>query len=388
MSEYVTRRLGDIVELLDNKRVPLNEEQRSTMFGNIPYYGANGVQGYINKALFDEPLILMAEDGGYFDEFVERPIAYKIDGPAWVNNHAHVLKATSAIHQDFLFYALQHKDIRQFIKGGTRAKLNAGDLKDILIKIPVSMEEQAGIAEVLSALDEQIEATVACIQKKKLAKVGLSDFLLSGGNLETQPLSHYIAGLESGVSVNADDRVKQGNEGGVLKTSCVLGGKFIPSEHKAIWTRDMARAKLNPAAGSIIVSRMNTPELVGESGYVENDDSELFLPDRLWQTVKNYAVQSDFRWLSQVLQWGPVRKAIKDQAMGTSNSMKNISKGAFLSTPIPAVPFERQVVAAEILGAADSEIEQLTQEVEKLRLQKQGLMRDLLTGAVRLTGVN
>jgi type I restriction enzyme S subunit len=138
MSEWGEISLGEGCEILDSLRVPLNADERDNIKGDVPYYGANGLQGYINKAIFDEPLILLAEDGGYFDEYETRPIAYRISGPSWVNNHAHILrvKKDGELDQDFTFYCLQHKNITPFIKGGTRAKLNQSELRGIVVPKP------------------------------------------------------------------------------------------------------------------------------------------------------------------------------------------------------------------------------------------------------------
>ena len=102
-------------EILDSKRIPVNGEDREKRIGDIPYYGANGPQGYIDDYIFNEPLILIAEDGGCFDEFATRPIAYRVKGKSWVNNHAHVLRAKERFCQDAIFYNLEHKDIQSFI---------------------------------------------------------------------------------------------------------------------------------------------------------------------------------------------------------------------------------------------------------------------------------
>ncbi len=175
-------KLGDCCDILDSMRVPLNSEQRDTMKGDIPYYGANGLQGYIDKFIFDEPLILLAEDGGYFDEYETRPIAYRISGKSWVNNHAHILRAISgnSFCQDYIFYCLEHKNINPFIKGGTRAKLNQSELREILI--PKAPEpQQRRIAEILSTLDETIEHTEALIAKTHQVKAGLMHDLFTRG---------------------------------------------------------------------------------------------------------------------------------------------------------------------------------------------------------------
>ena len=75
-------RLGDVAEVLDSRRIPLNADARATMVGEYPYYGANGVVDYIDRWIFDETedLILLAEDGGHFEEFVTRPIAISSHG--------------------------------------------------------------------------------------------------------------------------------------------------------------------------------------------------------------------------------------------------------------------------------------------------------------------
>jgi type I restriction enzyme S subunit len=116
-------------EILDCKRVPINTEDREKRIGEIPYYGANGLQGYIDGFIFDEPLILIAEDGGCFDEFASRPIAYRIDGKSWVNNHAHVLRAKKEFCQDAIFYNLENKDIQAFIVGVTLTKHNKSAIR-------------------------------------------------------------------------------------------------------------------------------------------------------------------------------------------------------------------------------------------------------------------
>ncbi len=118
-------RLDKAFDVLDKRRKPLNKEQRAKMQGEIPYYGANGVVDHVAEWLFDQPLVLMAEDGGYFDEYATRHIAYLVDGKCWVNNHAHVLAARSGFSREWLFYNLVHRDIRPYINSGTRTKLGA-----------------------------------------------------------------------------------------------------------------------------------------------------------------------------------------------------------------------------------------------------------------------
>jgi len=181
LDKWTLTTIEQCCEILDSKRIPINTEDRKKRIGDIPYYGANGLQGYIDDFIFNEPLILIAEDGGRFDEYATHPIAYRINGKSWVNNHAHVLRAKRGFCQDAIFYNLEHKDIRSFIVGGTRTKLNQSALRKIKIFLPTSKLEQAKIAEILSTIDFTIEQTEALIAKQQRIKTGLIQDLLTRG---------------------------------------------------------------------------------------------------------------------------------------------------------------------------------------------------------------
>ena len=170
--DWEEEKLGDVSDCLDNRRQPLNGAERNQMKGDIPYYGANGIVDYVNDYIFDEELVLLAEDGGNFNDFSSKPIAQKISGKAWVNNHAHILKAKNIIATDFLFYSLVHKDIRRYIVGGSRAKLNKSDLLSIKTILP-PLEEQTKIANFLSSIDNKIEQVGKQLVESKQFKKAL-----------------------------------------------------------------------------------------------------------------------------------------------------------------------------------------------------------------------
>lgn len=178
--EWETRTLGEIVDCLDHLRIPLNETQRKKMQGDIPYCGANGVLDYVNDYVIDDDIILIAEDGGYFDEYTTRPIAYRMSGKCWVNNHAHILKAKEGINQDFVFFSLVHKNILPYLSGGTRAKLNKFEMYKIEIILPKDENEQTAIANILNDMDAEIQALEQRRAKTRLLKQGMMQELLTG----------------------------------------------------------------------------------------------------------------------------------------------------------------------------------------------------------------
>jgi type I restriction enzyme S subunit len=152
--EYVG--LLDIADSLDSRRVPVNRKERDQRLGGVPYYGATGQVGWIDRPLFDEELCLLGEDGAPFLDR-SKSKAYLIDGPSWVNNHAHVLRALSGITSNrFLKYALDQVDYTPFVNGTTRLKLTKGAMGRIGIPLPPLAEQQrivAAIEEQFSRLD-------------------------------------------------------------------------------------------------------------------------------------------------------------------------------------------------------------------------------------------
>ena len=177
---WETKRLEHIVDCLDHVRIPLNETQRANMLGLYPYCGANGVLDYVNDFVLDDDVILIAEDGGYFDEYTHRPIAYRMSGKIWVNNHAHILKAKSGYSQGFLYFSLVHKNILPYLASGTRAKLNKSEMNKIEIYLPLHYAEQEAIAAILSDMDAEIAVLERRRDKTRAVKQGMMQQLLTG----------------------------------------------------------------------------------------------------------------------------------------------------------------------------------------------------------------
>ena len=178
--EWAKKNLEEIALILDHCRIPVKESVRQAMEGNIPYCGANGVLGFVNDYTIDDDIILVAEDGGYFEEFATRPIAYRMRGKCWVNNHAHILKAKVGIDQDYLFQALVNKDVTAYISSGTRSKLNKSELLKIEIMLPEQVTAQRAIAQVLSDMDTEIEKLEKKLSKYQKIKQGMMQELLTG----------------------------------------------------------------------------------------------------------------------------------------------------------------------------------------------------------------
>lgn len=194
------------------------------------------------------------------------------------------------------------------------------------------------------------------------------------------PLKHLVSKIESGTSVNATDTPAAQGERGVLKTSCVYSGKFDPAENKAILPEEYDRATCPLVVGSLIVSRMNTPDLVGAAGLVSLAPEGVFLPDRLWQ-VSFLGVNSSFAYYWS--QSASYRAQVKMVCTGTSSSMQNLSqdqfKDFFLGVPERD---EQQAIAAHLdreTARIDALVEKKTSFIKLLREKRQALITYVVT---------
>ena len=195
-------------------------------------------------------------------------------------------------------------------------------------------------------------------------------------------LGEALTRIAAGVSVNSDEQLA--SEYYVLKTSAVHDGYVDVIESKPVITSDYHRLKCPLQKGSIVISRMNTPELVGAVGYNFEDHDDIFLPDRLWQATGDKNAEFDFRWLSYLLNLPRFRDAVRATATGTSNSMKNISKDRLKEIVIPKPSFEEQQVIANVLSDVDELIEHLNKAIKKRRCILKGAIQDYITGNKRL----
>ena len=152
--EWNEVKLGDISTFLDNKRIPLKEDNRKQIKGEYPYYGASGIIDYVNDYIFDEELILMGEDGA---NIVTRSskLIFLAKGKYWVNNHAHVIKADNNINQYFLSESLERINYEKYNTGTAQPKLNREVCQKIKVKIP-QFNEQNKIANFLLVIDEKL----------------------------------------------------------------------------------------------------------------------------------------------------------------------------------------------------------------------------------------
>lgn len=213
-----------------------------------------------------------------------------------------------------------------------------------------------------------------------VAKLRFKEF---DGNWASLKIKDLVKSLDAGVSVNSEDVEPQDDEYSVLKTSCISSGYFDGNERKRVLQDiEIQRLKEPVLDDSILMSRMNTPMLVGMNAYVFKAPKNTFLPDRLWQ-LKINDNKTVTRWLAFYLGSDQGLNQIRDLASGTSNSMKNITKPDVLNLDLFVPSKPEQTKIASFLSAVDEKISQLTRKHELLSQYKQGMMQKLFSQQIR-----
>lgn len=200
------------------------------------------------------------------------------------------------------------------------------------------------------------------------------------------PLKHCIKSIESGTSVNAEDRPCQSDEKGVLKTSCVYSGVFDSSENKAVIESEYNRLSCPVKKNTVIVSRMNTADLVGACGYVDCDYDNVFLPDRLWMVSFKENCLAKYMWYFLSSRYA--KSYYASTCTGTSGSMQNISQDQFGQLRFLLPTLTEQVAIVDELDRQNAIIDALIctndREIQRLKEYRQSLIYEAVTGKIEV----
>jgi Restriction endonuclease S subunits len=386
-------RLGEVVEIYDNKRVPLSESVRKNMKGIYPYCGANGIIDYVNDYIFDGEYVLVAEDGGRYGKFENT--AYIMNGKFWVNNHAHILQAKVGISINrFILHWFTYADISQYVSGTTRQKLTLSTLKSIPIPLP-PLEEQKAIANILSTVQNAIEKTEKVINATKQLKKSMMKHLFTYGAVAVDEIDK-VKLKESEIGLIPEDWE-------VVRLGDIVNfkiGRTPPRKNKDYWTNgkyywvsisDMKNPYIN-----------NTSEMVSEKAHKEIFKEKLTPAGTLLMSFKltigrTAILNVDAYHNEAIISIYPKEnKVLKEflfyylPAVDYSNLQDKAIKGNTLNTsklnkiPIPLPPLEEQQKIANILTTIDQKIQAEEKKKQALQNLFKTLLQQLITGKIRV----
>lgn len=358
-NEWVSAKLGMVVEILDSMRIPVNNsERRSRIEGKLadelfPYYGATGEVGKIDGYLFNEELIALGEDGvPFFDHLKNK--AYLLKGKTWVNNHAHVLKGwPNGLNNRFLLHYLNQFDYQDYVNGGTRLKLTQANMRKIPVPLPPLAEQQI-IADKLEALLAQVTTIkfhLECIPDiLKNFRQSVLTAAVSGKLTEewrkTVPAQWKelkLLDVIQGKPRNGHSPKGVGYETPYrnLTLSATTSGQFVENQYKYIDLNIDSDSYLWVKHGDILIQRANSIDYVGVSAIYEGEDNQYVYPDLMMKCSPNTEKVLG-KYLYLALSSHKVRKYFRDNATGTSGNMPKINQQVVSNAPISLPPLDEQ----------------------------------------------
>ena len=361
MSEkgWQTKPLGDLCDILDYKRKPITKSDR--IAGPYPYYGATCIQDYVADYIFDEPLVLVGEDGAKWGS--GEATAFPVSGKVWVNNHAHVIRPRrSALLDNWLIHYLNHSDLTEYVSGVTVPKLNQGNLREIPIPLP-PLPEQRRIVGVLDEAFAGIATAKANTEKNLRNARELFESHLNTlfGNLDDGWVEKNLIELCS-LFFDSAHRTPKYQADGVpaLRPRDVVNGvmdltgaaKVSQSEY------EIQTKRYRPSAGDIVYSR----ELSLGWAAIVLESTTVCLSQGMCVFRPNADLSAEY--LAFVLNSPFGRSQAVEVAVGTAHP--HINLGDIKSYRIPIPPTQARAAVLKKLRAMQTE----TQRIESLYQQK------------------
>ena len=377
---WVLTTLEKVVDVLDSKRVPVKKSERDKRPGNVPYFGATGQAGWIDKPIFNEELLLLGEDGAPFLDPVKRK-AYIIDGPAWVNNHAHVLRAiTDLATNKFLKYQLDWLPYEDHVTGTTRLKLTQRAMRQLPVLLPAVADQERIVAAIeehfsrLDAVDARLASAV--LRTTRLLQRVVDDQLRlvdARGQLLSELLTESLANGRS---------VPTAPSGGdpVLRLTAIKEGFIDPAETKQGAFGDTDPNRFAIAPDDFLISRGNgSLRLVGRGGLVSKGAPPVAFPDTMIRARVDESRLSP-RYLSLVWHSRKVRRQLESQARTTAGIYKvNQSMIGAIELPVPPLDIQRQLV--RVADEAGHAVASCVDSLDRCQAKAAALRRSILSRA-------
>ncbi|MFK4094957.1 restriction endonuclease subunit S [Streptomyces anthocyanicus] len=269
-------------------------------------------------------------------------------------------------------------------------------LRSLRIVLP-PLEEQRRIADFLDAETARIDRlaslysqlTSLLTEREHAVRDSIVEKLHS--NYGTIPLRRLITRIDQGSSPQCEAIPRQVEaDWGVLRLSAVKQGRFEASENKRLPDHELPDKSYALKRGDFLVTRANTPNLVGDVAVVNEDPHHLLLPDLIYRVRPSDGVSADF--LAQVALGRRVRSFIASVARGSSQSMVKLRGEDIRDWPIPHVPEDQQSkLVREVAQQTDSSARlqgTVKRQLTLLAERRQALITAAVTGQFDVTTAN
>lgn len=272
------------------------------------------------------------------------------------------LSENSEIDGKYFYYLLMSdivlKQLEKNKRGGTQSFVSLKNLREL--KIPyIGIEKQKKIVSILDKSKGLIDKRKE--QIKLLDELVKSRFMEMFGDIKDYvTVSEYIESLTAGKSLAGESECQNK----VLNTGSVSYDYYDETQAKNLPLDYLPKDEHLVNKGDVLISRMNTAELVGATAYVWKSNDHIYIPDRLWKANFKSNVNPVFVW--QLLIQRSTKEKIRRIASGTSGSMKNVSKSGLLGIEVIKVDIDKQ-----------NEFATFVKQVHKLKFEMEESLKEL-----------
>ena len=372
------RKVQDVADRFDNLRIPVAANLR--VHGTTPYYGANGIQDYVDGFTHDGEFVLVAEDGA--NDLKNYPVKC-VNGRIWVNNHAHVLQGKARIADNsFLAFAISQSDIESLLVGGGRAKLNAETLMSIEFRLPC-LQEQYRIGEYLSQLDNLITLHQRKFEKLTNVKKSMLEkmFPQNGSSYpeirfkgftdpwEQRKFSELVQIERGGSPRPIDDFITDAPNGlnWVKIGDAPTQGNYITKTAEKIRPEGLSKTReVHP--GDLILSNsmsFGKPYIMGIDGCIHDG----------WLLIRNTYGVFDLTFLCHLL--GTPQMLGQYRSLAAGSTVNNLNKELVGNTVVTIPSITEQRVLGDYLEQLDHLITLHQRELEKLQNIKKSMLEKM-----------
>lgn len=380
--------LAEVADILDGKRVPINAKQREHRPGCVPYYGATGQVGWIDDFLFDEELILLGEDGAPFLE-PSKPKAYVIRGRSWVNNHAHVLRA-SAVPAGWLAHYLNFVRYDGLVTGTTRLKLTQAAMRQIRVPVaPWRVMEQvvAEIEKQFSRLDDAVANLKRVKSNLRRQRATIHQTAVEGKLLGDERRNEWIDATIGEVGQVISGLTKSPKREALpqkfpyLRVANVYANELRLDQIEYIGVAEQELDKLLVREGDLLVVEGNgSPDQIGRVALWDGSIQNCVHQNHLIKV--RFGVRVTPRWALTWLLSPAGRQEIEGVSSSTSG-LHTLSTGKVARLPIPVPPvIEQHRIVAEV-DRRLSIVREVEAEVDANLKRAQALRQAVLARAFR-----
>ena len=387
---WYLKKLGELCSVTYGKGLPVKNFKPS----GYPVFGANGVIGFYDKYLFDEPRVLISCRGAASGKINLSP------AKCFVTNNSLVLDilVKEDLEKKFLFYALTVATKTELVTGTAQPQVTINNAIDLDISIPALLEQKrivTKIEELFSKLDKGIENLMTVQEQLIIYRQAVLKWAFEGKLTNEYILKeelpkgwclkrfdHFFLGKpQNGLYKNVSE---YGSGIKIIRIDGFYDGTILSDyNYKKVNISKDEIKKYCVSNGDILINRVNSVSHLGKCGIVKNISEDFVFESNIMKIKINKRLALPeylSMYLSSLKGLKELRKNAKQAVNQASINQTDVSN---VIIPIPELISEQLQIVAEIesrLSVCDKLEESINQSLQQAEALRQSILKKAFEG--------